>query len=131
MVPAPAALQVFYRSHIIGFLGFTVFAYMHYVGSWFMFMPPLTLYAIDLVFRAGQLAHTTPLHIRRLTQEDTIITVQMSTDKVSVELDHCSQVWAAPLSAHLGRRHRHCAYGSQRPPWQGCSKAATYLAGLS
>ena len=80
----PAALQVFYRSHIIGFLGFTVFSYMHYVGSWFMFMPPLMLYAIDLVFRAGQLAHTTPLHIRRLTQEDTIITVQMSTDKVSL-----------------------------------------------
>ena len=49
-----------------------------------MFMPPLMLYAIDLVFRAGQLAHTTPLHIRRLTQEDTVITVQMSTDKVGL-----------------------------------------------
>ena len=97
-----------------------------------MFMPPLMLYAIDLVFRAGQLAHTTPLHICRLTQEDTIITVQMSTDKVSVALDHCSKVWAALWSAQLGHYHCYCADGRQtRGLCWGCSKAASCLALLS
>ena len=97
-----------------------------------MFMPPLMLYAIDLVFRAGQLAHTTPLHICRLTQEDTIITVQMSTDKVSVGLDHCLKVWAAPLSAQSGQYHCYCADAPQKgaPCW-GCCKAVSCLALLS
>lgn len=38
-LPAAADTQVFYRFHVLCFLGFSLFAYMHYSGSWTYFLP--------------------------------------------------------------------------------------------
>jgi hypothetical protein len=35
----PTSVQVFYRCHIVCFLGFTLFAYIHYFWSWTYFLP--------------------------------------------------------------------------------------------
>lgn len=37
--PILSRTQVYYRFHIVCFLGFTFFAYVHYSGSWIYFTP--------------------------------------------------------------------------------------------
>lgn len=72
-------MHVFYRLHIVCFLGFTFFSYMHYYWSWSYFLPGLLLYAVDLVLRAGQLQQTTLITGATVNEDAGVATLQLKT----------------------------------------------------
>lgn len=43
--------EVFYRVHIIGFMGYLLFYAIHYSGAWMFTVPGLLLWGVDLVYR--------------------------------------------------------------------------------
>ncbi|KAL0040033.1 hypothetical protein WJX79_003372 [Trebouxia sp. C0005] len=51
---------VFYTFHIVGFVGFMVFAFIHYQGMWTYTYPGFALYLLDATFRIAQRIHVTP-----------------------------------------------------------------------
>ncbi|PSC74273.1 Superoxide-generating NADPH oxidase heavy chain subunit B [Micractinium conductrix] len=75
--------EVFYRCHLVGFVGFTLFSYMHYLWGWTMFLPSLLLYAADLALRAGQLTNTTLVTAAAVDDEAGMGTVQLRTSQAS------------------------------------------------
>ncbi|KAI3436428.1 hypothetical protein D9Q98_005845 [Chlorella vulgaris] len=68
--------ETFYRCHIVCFLGFTLFAYMHYRGSWTYFLPGLLMYGVDVVLRAGQMSNTTLVTAASVDNESGVATLQ-------------------------------------------------------
>lgn len=84
--------QLFFRFHIICFLGFFLFACAHYAPCWSYFAPGLLLYAADLVLRAGQLANVTTVAAASVDDRSNTVTLQLKADKA---LGHCapSEVW--------------------------------------
>lgn len=73
--------EVYYRCHIICFIGFYLFACWHYYYMWAMFTPGLLLYAVDLACRSGQLGNVTTLTAATVKPDGDIVTVQLQTDK--------------------------------------------------
>ncbi|KAI3436430.1 hypothetical protein D9Q98_005847 [Chlorella vulgaris] len=68
--------EVFYRCHIVCFLGFTLFAYIHYFWSWTYFLPGLLMYGVDVVLRAGQMSNTTLVTAASVDNESGVATLQ-------------------------------------------------------
>ncbi|KAL6785954.1 FRE1E [Auxenochlorella protothecoides x Auxenochlorella symbiontica] len=73
--------EVYYRCHIVGFLGFMLFAYIHYSGSWVYFCPGLLLWCIDLALRSGALANTTTVAHSAVDASEDVITLQLQGSK--------------------------------------------------
>lgn len=74
-----ALFNLFYRAHIVGFLGFAFFAYIHYSWSWSYFFPGLLLYAVDVVMRIGQLGNVTAPSTVKVSPDERIATLQLET----------------------------------------------------
>ena len=55
--------EVFYRMHVLGFVGFIAFGFMHWKDLWVSILPGLLLYMLDLTFRCMQMMHV--VHIQR------------------------------------------------------------------
>ncbi|KAL3151709.1 hypothetical protein ABBQ38_012690 [Trebouxia sp. C0009 RCD-2024] len=62
--------SVFYTCHILGFIGFMAFAFMHYQGMWYYTFPGFALYLLDATFRIAQRMHTTPAHPSSQASDD-------------------------------------------------------------
>lgn len=80
--------EVFYRCHLVCFVGFTAFAFMHYFWSWSYFLPGLLLYAGDLVMRSGQLGSLTaagvvPPASGKSLEDASVVTLDIQATKVS------------------------------------------------
>ncbi|KAL6785957.1 FRE1F [Auxenochlorella protothecoides x Auxenochlorella symbiontica] len=73
--------EVYYRCHIVGFLGFMLFAYIHYSGSWVYFCPGPLLWCIDLALRSGALANTTTVAHSAVDASEDVITLQLQGSK--------------------------------------------------
>lgn len=73
--------EVYYRTHIVCFLGFMLFAYIHYSGSWIYFTPGLLLWFVDLVLRAGALANTTTVSACGVNETEDVVTLQLQASK--------------------------------------------------
>ena len=56
--------------------------------AWTMLFPGLCIYFADVALRAGQMNNLTPLHFQNMCKEDTVLTVQMATDKVGCRGAH-------------------------------------------
>ncbi|DBA82863.1 TPA: hypothetical protein ACH3X1_006657 [Trebouxia sp. C0004] len=61
---------VFYSCHILGFIGFMMFAFMHYQGMWYYTFPGFALYLLDATFRIAQRMHVTPAESASEASED-------------------------------------------------------------
>lgn len=73
--------QVFYRCHIVGFIGFAIFANLHVPGFYYYFPAGLLAYAVDIVLRVVQ--QSTPVAVvSSVNSDDTVTTVSMKTPKV-------------------------------------------------
>ncbi|KAL3146993.1 hypothetical protein ABBQ38_014960 [Trebouxia sp. C0009 RCD-2024] len=53
--------QSFHTVHMLGFLGFTLFALLHYPGMWVGCVPGLLLYAADIAMRMTQASNITTI----------------------------------------------------------------------
>ncbi|KAL4432588.1 hypothetical protein ABPG77_000525 [Micractinium sp. CCAP 211/92] len=73
--------EVFYRCHLVCFVGFTMFAYMHYYWAWSMFLPGLLLYAVDVALRSGQLSNTTLITGASVDTQAGVATLQLKASK--------------------------------------------------
>jgi len=71
--------NLFYRAHVVCFLGFTAFAYMHYFWAWSYFLPGLLLYAVDIVMRAGQLSNVSTATAVKTSSDGTVATMELVT----------------------------------------------------
>ena len=56
--------------------------------AWTMLFPGLCIYFADVALRAGQMNNLTPLNFQNMCKEDTVLTVQMATDKVDCRGAH-------------------------------------------
>ncbi|KAI7839460.1 hypothetical protein COHA_006861 [Chlorella ohadii] len=73
--------EVFYRCHVVCFIGFLLFACMHYYWSWSYFLPGLLLYAADLALRSGQLSNTTLVTASSVDEQAGVATLQLRASK--------------------------------------------------
>jgi predicted ferric reductase len=88
-----SVLQVFYRTHIICFVGFTMFAYMHYFWSWSYFLPALILYGADLAMRAGQMGNVAVVGLA----QDSSTASHPDSDVLTLQLRGSKHLSACPL----------------------------------
>ncbi|KAL4436813.1 hypothetical protein ABPG75_003952 [Micractinium tetrahymenae] len=73
--------EVFYRCHLVCFVGFTLFSYLHYFWSWSMFLPGLLPYAVDVALRSGQLSNTTLVTEASVDSQAGVATLQLKASK--------------------------------------------------
>ncbi|KAI7837696.1 hypothetical protein COHA_008489 [Chlorella ohadii] len=84
--------QLFFRCHIVCFLGFFLFSCCHYAQSYTYFVPGLLLYAADIVLRAGQLCNVTPVVAATVDEVAGTATLQLQADKC-LDLKPLTEVW--------------------------------------
>ncbi|CAL8470322.1 g9864 [Coccomyxa elongata] len=72
--------ELFYKTHILGFLGFMLFGFMHHVSLWAYTMPGLLLYLLDVTLRMAQ--QVQPVRITRVgaCPSATLATLEFNTD---------------------------------------------------
>eukprot|EP00798_Chlamydomonas_sp_ICE-L_P004966 gene4966-34745_t len=76
---------MFYYTHIVGFVVFTLFAMMHYKGLANWIAPGLVLYVLDLAFRWWQAANNVVhLDVDDIFVNDAVITLKLSWSKGSI-----------------------------------------------
>ncbi len=93
----PSAPQLFYKMHVIGFLVFTIFAFMHYKGLVNWVLPGLFLYGVDRAFRYWQLAtNWTCITFHDFSVNGNVLTLRLTMEKVSGHTHTCmgTRAWA-------------------------------------
>ncbi|GAQ82742.1 Ferric reductase [Klebsormidium nitens] len=73
--------ELFYKTHIVGFVGLVVFAQMHYYWMWTCWLPGLLLYAADLAVRLCQIQNTSTAIAKGVCEEDSVVMIKLSVDK--------------------------------------------------
>lgn len=84
--------SVFFRFHIVCFIGFFLLSCAHYSSCWLYFAPGLLLYAADLALRAGQLGNVTTVTAATVQEQAAVGTIQMRADK-ALALRPLQEVW--------------------------------------
>ncbi|KAL6785951.1 FRE1D [Auxenochlorella protothecoides x Auxenochlorella symbiontica] len=69
--------KIYYHFHMVCFVGFMLFAYIHYPGSWIYFTPGLMLWCVDLVMRSGAFANTTTVANCGVNATEDVVTLQI------------------------------------------------------
>ena len=86
--------EVFYRMHVVGFVGFIVFAHMHWKDLWVTVLPGLLLYMLDVTFRCMQMMHT--VHIQRFAISPDRSVATLHFDYAELQVRHialCTEPW--------------------------------------
>lgn len=79
------SLQVFYRTHIIGFVGFVIFANIHVPGYYNYMTGALLLYVVDVVLRTTQMSFPVAVESSQVNSDGTITSVTMKAPKVCAQ----------------------------------------------
>lgn len=99
-------MQLFLTSHIIGFLGFMFFTYVHYPPS-FWYVPGLLLYFLDVTFRISQLGVTSGVQCSFVSAKRTFVTLRLKFNKVNIPaisdqfLDLLACKWTTPQQSFM------------------------------
>ncbi|KAK9845990.1 hypothetical protein WJX81_007894 [Elliptochloris bilobata] len=125
--------ELFYRTHILGFLGFMVFGFAHHVSLWAYTLPGVLLYMVDLAFRVLQQAQ--PIHITRcdMSVDGSLVTVHFragpftpihAIQDLFVGVEDLSPVQWHPFTSRAGPEpHTLLAHVKGYGPWtQGLIK---------
>lgn len=73
--------EVFYKVHIVGFLGIMVFTAIHYSSFAVFVIPGLLPWMVDLAFRNSQAANVTTVVRSGLSADDSIATLELAIDE--------------------------------------------------
>ncbi|GAQ82735.1 Ferric reductase [Klebsormidium nitens] len=86
--------ELFYKTHFIGFVGFIIFAQMHYYWMWACWLPGLLLYAADLAVRLCQIQNTSTAIAKGVCEEDSVVMIKLSVDK-NIKLSPLQDIYVA------------------------------------
>lgn len=73
--------EVFYKMHIIGFVGMMIFACIHYSSGWYYLLPGLMPWMVDVAFRNAQSANVTTIVRGHTTADGSITSIELAVDK--------------------------------------------------